>query len=292
MLYLSEFYFSSEDVEYNFLYKIRDTCYTTFYPFGILTRHSLNMLEFGDITLLYGGNGCGKTTVLNVIAETLNLERSTLYNRSNFFEDYINYCGYDIQKSIPKGSRIITSDDVFDYMLDLRSINDNIDIKRDELFDEYYTNRYLKEGFQLKSLNDLEELKMINEARNKNTSKSKYTKRRLIDNIQEHSNGESAFIYFSDKIKGNALYLLDEPENSLSPEKQLELCSFLSDSARFFGCQFIISTHSPFLLSMENAVVYDLDLETACRRKWTELPNVRTYYEFFRKHSDEFESGD
>lgn len=292
MLYLSEFYFPSEDVEDNFLYKIGETCYTTFYPFGILTRHSLNTLEFGDITLLYGGNGCGKTTVLNVIAETLNLERSTLYNRSNFFEDYINYCGYDIQKSIPRGSRIITSDDVFDYMLDLRSINDNIDIKRNELFDEYYKNKYLKQGFQLKSIDDLEELKMINEARNKNTSKSKYTKRRLIDNIQEHSNGESAFIYFSDKIRDNALYLLDEPENSLSPEKQLELCSFLSDSARFFGCQFIISTHSPFLLSMENAVVYDLDSKTACRRKWTELPNVRTYYEFFRKHSDEFENLD
>lgn len=30
MLYLSEFYFPSEDVEYNFLYKIRDTCYTTY----------------------------------------------------------------------------------------------------------------------------------------------------------------------------------------------------------------------------------------------------------------------
>lgn len=292
MLYLSKFYFPSVNDEERFLFSIAETCYTSFYPFGILTRHSLNMLEFGDITLLYGGNGCGKTTVLNIIAETLNLKRSALYNRSNFFEDYISCCGYDIQKSIPLESRIITSDDVFDYMLDVRSINDHIDIKRDELFDEYYENKYLKKGFQLKSIDDLEELKMINEARNKSTSKSKYTKRRLTNNIKEYSNGESAFIYFSDKIKENALYLLDEPENSLSPEKQLELCRFLSDSARFFGCQFIISTHSPFLLSMKNAVVYDLDAETACRRKWTELPNVRTYYEFFREHSDEFENCD
>lgn len=85
MVYLSEFYFPSKDIEEMFLYHIRENCYTTFYPFGILTQHSLNTLELEDITVLYGGNGCGKTTVLNVIAETLNLERSTLYNRSNFF---------------------------------------------------------------------------------------------------------------------------------------------------------------------------------------------------------------
>lgn len=41
-------------------------------------------------------------------------------------------------------------------MLDLRSINDNIDIKRDELFDEYYTNKYLKKDFLLKSLDDMD----------------------------------------------------------------------------------------------------------------------------------------
>lgn len=48
----------------------------------------------------------------------------------------------------------------------------------------------------------------------------------LMGNVPEHSNGESAFIYFSDKIKENALYLLDEPENSLSSQKQLELRNF------------------------------------------------------------------
>ena len=40
----------------------------------------------------------------------------------------------------------------------------------------------------------------------------------LPENIREHSNGESAFLYFTEKIQENGLYLLDEPENSLSPE--------------------------------------------------------------------------
>ena len=85
------------------------------------------------------------------------------------------------------------------------------------------------------------------------------------------------------------MYLLDEPENSLSPERQQELACFLEESARFFGCQFIIATHSPFLLAMANAKIYNLDEEPMRVSKWTDLPNVRVYYEFFKRHKDRFE---
>lgn len=109
-----------------------------------------------------------------------------------------------------------------------------------------------------------------------------------MDNIREYSNGESAFLYFSEKITENALFLLDEPENSLSPAKQQELVRFLEDAVRFFGCQFVISTHSPFLLSMKGARIYDLDEDPVDVKKWTQLENVRAYYQFFKEHEDEF----
>ena len=96
----------------------------------------------------------------------------------------------------------------------------------------------------MKSLEDYEQLRKVHMARRK--TQSKYVRNNLMDNVREHSNGESAFLYFSEKIQENGLYLLDEPENSLSPLRQQELSKFLEDSARFFGCQFIISTHSPF----------------------------------------------
>ena len=82
--------------------------------------------------------------------------------------------------------------------------------------------------------------------------------------------------------------MLDEPENSLSPEKQQELVKFLEDSARFFRCQFVIATHSPFLLSMKGAKIYDMDENPVDVKRWTELENVRAYYEFFKKHEEEF----
>lgn len=193
-------------------------------------------------------------------------------------------CDYEEEMPIPKESRIITSDDVFDFMLNLRSINDGINLKREQLFADYLEDKY--SHFQMKSLDDYERLKKVNMAKRK--TQSRYVRENLMDNVREHSNGESAFIYFSEKINENGLYLLDEPENSLSPERQQELLRFLQDSARFFGCQFIIATHSPFLLSMNGAKIYDMDEEPVDVKRWTELDNVRAYYDFFKKHEHEF----
>lgn len=285
MLYLTEFSFPDGDREFDFLLSIKRKCYDTYYPFQILPKHGLGRLDFEPVTILYGGNGSGKTTVLNVIAEKLGLKRDTLYNRSNFFEDYTRLCEYDTRGELPEESRIITSDDVFDFMLNLRMLNNGISQKREDLFQEYLDAKYSQ--FKFKSLDQYEELKKVNMARSR--TQSQYVRRNVMDNVREHSNGESAFLYFTEKIQENGLYLLDEPENSLSPERQQELVKFIEDSARFFGCQFVISTHSPFLLAMRGAKIYDMDEDPVDVKRWTELENVRTYYEFFKRHEREFQ---
>ncbi len=284
MIYLSHFSFPNIEQEYSFIMSIKRTCYDTCYPFMILSKHGLRMLDFEPVTILYGGNGSGKTTALNVIAEKLGLKRETVYNRSNFYEDYTRLCEYEVQGRIPKISRIITSDDVFDFIINLRNLNEGIDQKREELFQEYLDAKY--SHFQMKSLDDYEELKKSYMAKTK--TQSKFVRNRVMDNVREHSNGESAYLYFTEKIGENGLYLLDEPENSLSPLRQQELLKFLEDSARFFGCQFIISTHSPFLLSMRGAKIYDMDEEPVDVKRWTELPGIRAYYDFFKAHQGEF----
>lgn len=284
MIYLSQFQFPQREREYDFIFRQKRTCYDTYYPFQILSKHELKVLDFEPVTILYGGNGSGKTTALNIIAEKLNLERDTLYNRSIFFEEYTKLCDYETYGKIPEGSRIITSDDVFDFMLNIRIINEGIDRKREEMFKEYLDAKY--SHFQMRSLEDYEQLKKVTMARS--NTQSKFVRKSMAGNVREHSNGESAFLYFTDKIKENGLYLLDEPENSLSPEKQQELLKFLEDSVRFFGCQFIIATHSPFLLSMQGAKIYDMDEEVVDVKRWSELENVRAYYTFFKKHEKDF----
>ena len=285
MRYIDSFKFPGVENEEQFVNYIRRTCYTSFYPFGVFAENELRELSFSEITILYGNNGSGKSTALNVMAEKLKAERDTLFNRSSCFGDYIGMCDFEMtHEGRPEEIRMITSDDVFDFMLNLRALNDGVDRKREQAFDEWIENKHSK--FQMKSLDDYEQLKKVVDARSK--TQSKYVRDTIGNNIIEHSNGESALQYFSEKIKDNGLYLLDEPENSLSPQRQLELLEFIQNSARFFGCQFIIATHSPFLLALKGALIYDLDERPVDIKKWTELEGVRTYFEFFEKHKNEF----
>ena len=170
-------------------------------------------------------------------------------------------------------------------MLDLRSLNSGVDRRRDELFDEYLSLKHKKSS--VRSLEDYEALKRLNTARSKTASE--FIRRSLPAGLRERSNGESAFMYFQNKIEENALYLLDEPENSLSPEKQIELLQLIEDSARYFGCQFIIATHSAIMLSARSAKIYDFDSCPVGVCAWQNIPSVRCQYEFFRKHYAEFE---
>ena len=284
MVYLDHFLFPTEDAEWGFRMSIKRTCYNTFYPFFLCSSIGLERLDFEPLTLLHGGNGSGKTTVLNVIAETLHLQRETPYNRSCFFTDYSQMCQAVEARPIPEQSRMIVSDDVFDYMMNVRSLNDGIDRERLTLFEEHGTAR--RTVFQLRSLADYDELKKRNSAR-RNTQ-SAFVRQQLGANVRELSNGESANFFFQDRIATDALYLLDEPENSLSAARQIELAGYLEESARYMGCQLIISTHSPFLLAIKSAKIYDLDARPADIKKWTQLEAVRAYHDFFERHREAF----
>ena len=295
MKYLESFTLATENEEVDYILgfghrlgKMDMQCYsrTNVYPFKLFPQKGLQRLDFEPITILYGGNGSGKSTILNLIAEKLKLERTAPFNNTPFIEEYLKFCKFKLSygKSAPIGSKIITSDGVFDSLLDIRAINEGVDRRREELFEEYERSR--EEAYLLRNMNDLDEFKRRNET--KRRTKSEYVSRRLSKEIATMSNGETAYYYFTQKIEENALYLLDEPENSLSAVLQGKLRQFIEDSARFYGCQFIISTHSPFLLSMKGAKVYDLDSVPVGVKKWTELENVRVYHEFFEEHREEF----
>ena len=292
MVYIRSFQLPSVSEETNFLSRdgeTKRTCYTSRYPFGIFLSREVPRLQFEPITILCGGNGSGKTTILNLIGEKLGLHRGAVFNRSAFFGRYLDLCQAEtapaFDRAVKEASRVITSDDVFDYLLDLRSINEGIDRRRKELLAEYAEARYA--SFQMRSLADVDRLRQVADAQRK--TGSRYVRDRVMNDVPGQSNGESAFLFFTRQMGEGGLYLLDEPENSLSPRLQLELRRFLEDSTRFYRCQLIIATHSPFLLSLRGAKIYDLDGDKVEVRPWTQLPHVRAYYEFFREHQTEFD---
>lgn len=119
---------------------------------------------------------------------------------------------------------------------------------------------------------------------------SSYVRMNLYnDNILEKSNGETSLLFWQQQITENGLYFLDEPENSLSAINQMKLKKFIEESTRFYNCQFIIATHSPFLLNLENALIYDLDTFPCNTKKFHELESVQVYYNFFKDLTNDFE---
>ena len=281
--YLKSFEVASCAYEANFMECQRMTCYTSYYPFNVFEARNFAPFEFDPITIFYGSNGSGKSTLLNVIAEKLGLIYHGVHNTSEFMGDYLDGCEAE-HDEIPGGSMLITSDDVFNYLLDVRYMNMGIDARRVDVFAEYYDR---KKPMQLHSMDDYENYKKHVDA--VRTSGSRFVKSNLLNNVTVKSNGESAIRFFTTQIQENALYLLDEPENSLAPKMQMELKKYIEQSARGYDCQFVIATHSPFLLALENAKIYDLDDVNGSQKTWNELENTRVYYEFFKEHERDFE---
>ena len=282
-IYLKSFSLPPEGMETAFLLEQKRTCYSGVYPFRLFPPKGLETLRFAPVTVLYGGNGSGKSTLLNLIAEKLGLLRHSAFSGGAFFPAFTRMCTADCGE-LSSSSQHLSSDDVFDYMLNIRYLNDGIDIRREELFEDYLGRKYA--SHRLKSLKEYDDWKESCDAKAK--TQSQYVRERLMRNVDMRSNGESAMRYFVEHITENALYLLDEPENSLSVTLQQELAKYLSDSARHFGCQFVIASHSPVLLSLKDALVYDLDAVPVRQRSWTELENVRAYFDFFEAHRAEF----
>ena len=184
---------------------------------------------------------------------------------------------------IPNGSRIITSDDVFDYMLTVRTNNTEIREEIERGKDEYRALKY-GETVKFNGMEDYEDFRMMVLARTKSLSRRQFLRRTAGQEIRMGSNGETALSYFEAKLKNDTLYCLDEPENSMSPKMQLELTEMLQEVARYCGCQLIIATHSPFLLSLDGARIYDLDASPVDIKNWWELENTRVYFDFFMQH--------
>ncbi len=265
------------------------------YPCGLFTRNNFKQVDFSNITIFYGGNGSGKSTLLNLMASKLKLKRVSPFNTSETFDLYVDNCefglGYSdegILETIPADSRIITSDDIFDYMLAVRSNNSEITEKVIEEKSRYATLKF-GDTIKMTGLSNYEDVRDQVLSRRKTLSRRKYLREHAGLELKLNSNGETALKYFYDKLKDNTLYLLDEPENSLSPKLQLELANLISDMAKYMGCQFVIATHSPFMLAIPNAKIYDLDTNPVTIKKWWELENTKTYYKFFKENEKLFE---
>lgn len=251
------------------------------YPFNVLKNKEPDIFIFDNITVLYGNNGSGKSTILNIIANRLNLKgKERNYSKVDgwltYFEEYASECEYELGANeygikfsrIPEDSRYIKSEEI---LYEIRKI------QQDAILQESIKSNLSRE----RGLQNAEEFLETKEG-GKQFSRFAFSQ-------DKYSNGETTLQILEDNIEPDRLYLLDEPEVSLSPQNQVKLAEEINKMARYLGIQFIIATHSPFMLGILNAKIYNLDTEDYKVQKWSELENVRYFYDFFKSRKNEFE---
>ncbi len=296
MVYLESLYLPNDDFDYEFRIKTAPSDVIELYPWGMFENRKPDIFTFSDITIFYGGNGSGKSTLLNFITQKLELARNALFNSSPLFDEYLKYCRCDVNEdynskmAIKRGS-IITSDDVFKHILGIRERLRAYEEKRLQFRDDYVKRKFtLNKQYHI-DFTQSDYMDAVNDMRAdtqaKKGSLKKYVNSRVTQ-ITSKSNGENALKYFIDTILPESLTLLDEPENSLSPQWQAELAQYLWGCARAEGCQLIIASHSPFFLSIPGAKVYNLDEDPIKPQEWYKLENMQWYFELFEQNKDKF----
>jgi predicted ATPase len=267
-----------------------------YYPLGLFnpnfTGQRIEQVNFDDITIFYGGNGSGKTTLLNIMAEKLEALRFKKYLQTEGFAYYIDNCEYEYDEK-PLGKKFIASDDIFDYILTVRE--ENKGVKQHKQAERQYSwdvkdaekgyRHFYPDGVHInfedpEVQSEVGKFRCFNEARRKSTKQ--FVRSRAGEMQRQFSNGENALMFFDKNIENDALYFLDEPENSMSPKFQLELKTLIEDSVRYKNCQFVIATHSPFILSLYDAKIYNLDASPVTVECWNKLENLLYYYDFFK----------
>ena len=97
--------------------------------------------------------------------------------------------------------------------------------------------------------------------------------------LHEQSHGESFFALMQNRFGANGLYILDEPEAALSPNRQMAMLTLLHQLV-LQGCQFIIATHSPILLSYPDSKIYEIQSNAikTVDYEQTEIFNISKYF--------------
>jgi len=197
------------------------------YPFNVPAIRSLRRLEFAAsrITFFTGENGSGKSTLLEAIA--LNYGLSLEGGNRNFVFDSNPAQGdtYPLARAIKLSFRGPRTREGFFFRAETLW---NLATKIDEL-DEEMIGPPILPAYGGKSLH-------------------------------ARSHGEAFMTVLDYKFRRSGLFLLDEPEAALSPQRQLSFLILLHQTLRDYpDAQFIISTHSPILLGLPGAQILSFD---------------------------------
>jgi predicted ATPase len=212
------------------------------YPFNLPAVYALETLELHPkVTFLVGENGSGKSTLLEAIAVSL---------------------GFN-----PEGG---TKNFHFDTRASHSELHQSLNVAKGI--------RRPKDGFFFRAES------FFNVATEIENLDAEAGGRPLIESyggrsLHEQSHGESFLALMLNRFGGHGIYILDEPEAALSPQRQLSVLARIHELVNT-DSQFIIATHSPILMAYPEAWIYACSADGLSRVNYYETEHYNVMHDF------------
>tara|TARA_R110002096_G_scaffold408655_1_gene607858 strand:- start:407 stop:1198 length:792 start_codon:yes stop_codon:yes gene_type:complete len=213
------------------------------YPYDVpAIKYAKHIDLSNQITFLIGENGSGKSTLLESLACRLQLRHmdgvgygKKCFDAAKKLLPYLEL-EWSIERSI---GFFFRAEDFGDYLNSIHradvDLHNQMNYLDDEVPDHIIQHMKDSANYQLHQV-----------------------RKDYGQELDSFSHGEAYMHIMNEMVNQRGIYLLDEPEASLSPAKQLAFIYFLQNHLQNFNSQFIIATHSPMLMAYPDATIYEI----------------------------------
>lgn len=212
------------------------------FPYNVPAVKFAKNIQFKTSVTFIGDNGTGKSTLLETLAFRLQLPHmdGAGYGKK----------GFDAAKALLPFLKLNwTSERSIGFFFraeDFGDLLNSVDRSDAELHG------------QLQSLEGEVPDHIIQEMKDSANHQLFHVRQNYGQDLQGFSHGEAYLKIMQEKINRRGIFLLDEPEAALSPSKQLSLIYFIHEHLQSHMSQFIIATHSPMLMALPGATLYEV----------------------------------
>jgi len=238
------------------------------FPFNLEIVKSLREIQFASpVTFFVGENGSGKSTVMEAIAcavESITVGSESVKTDKTLapVRKLAQYFKLAWTKRTRKGF-FLRAEDFFGYAKSMRQTKEEFQEELENIKEEYKgRSKYAEALASMPYHGQLADMQ-----------------RRYGDGLDQYSHGESFLTLFQSRFVPDGLYLLDEPEAALSPNRQLTFISALKQMIQE-NAQFIIATHSPIILAFPDATILNFRDGRIQQVQYADLEHVNLTKEF------------
>ncbi len=232
------------------------------FPFNIAAvRFAKEIMTDASVVVFVGDNGSGKSTLLESLALHLNLP---------LIGGFIGgHQGFEAAKAIKPFLKVEwkrqTKQGFFFRAEDFGDFINSIEKEKQKIRGDL---RELEGQVDERIIQQLLESETVNRT-------LRQIRKDYGDDMQQYSHGEAYLKIIQTRIGGKGIYLLDEPEAALSPLKQLSLMAFILDVLKEGNAQFVMATHSPILMGLPGALLYEITEDGMNKVEYQETEHYR-----------------